>query len=70
MTNNVKQIERILVKIIRMLKIDLKKEVENSSKLNQTLNKIESKNFTIKKQNANQLIKPKTYANVIRAITK
>ena len=41
------------MKIIEMLKIDLKKETEILSKLNQTLNKIESRLFTIEKQNAN-----------------
>ena len=32
MTNNVKQIEKDLIRIIKMLKIDLKKEIEISSK--------------------------------------
>ena len=53
-----------------MLKIDLKKEVEISSKLNQTFNKIASRFLITKKQNANQLIKVETYANVIKTITK
>ena len=53
MTNDVKQIEKILIKIIKMLKIDLKKEIENSSNISQTLNKIESRFLIIKKQNAN-----------------
>ena len=34
MTSDIKQIEKILMKIIEMLKIDLKKKIENSSKLN------------------------------------
>ena len=34
MTKNVKQIEKILIKIIGMLKVDEKREIENSSKLN------------------------------------
>ena len=53
-----------------MLKIDLKKKFENSSKLNQTLSKIENRFLIIKKQNANPLTKAKTYMNVIKAITK
>ena len=53
-----------------MLKIDLKKKIEISSKLNQTLNKIESRLFTIKKQDANQSIKTEMYTNVMKAITK
>ena len=53
-----------------MLKIDLKKEIENSSKLSRTLSKIENRFLIIKKQNANQSIKTETYANVIKIITK
>ena len=34
------------------------------------MNKIESRFFTIKKQNVNQSIKTKTYANVMKTITK
>ena len=70
MTSDVKQIKTILMKIIEMLKIDLKKKIEISSKLSQTLNKIESRFFTIEKQNVNQSIKTETYANVIKTITK
>ena len=36
-----------------MLKIDLKKKIENSSKLNQTLNRIDNRFLIIKKQNTN-----------------
>ena len=53
-----------------MLKTNLKKNVENTSKLNRTLNKIENKFLKIDKQNANQLIKAETYANVVKTITK
>ena len=53
-----------------MLKIYLKKKIEISSKLNQTLSKIESRLFIIEKQNANQLIKAETYASVMKTITK
>ena len=70
MTNDEKQIEKILIKIIKMLKIDLKKEIKISSKLNQTLSKIESRLFIEKTQNANLSIKAKTYGNVIKTITK
>ena len=69
-TSDVKQIEKILIKIIEMLKIDLEKKIENSSKLNQTLNKIESRLFIIKKQNVNQSINAETYANMMKTITK
>ena len=47
-TNKIEQIEEILIKIIEMLKIDLKEKIENSSKLIQTLNRIENKLLTIK----------------------
>ena len=38
MKSEIEQIERILLKMIEVLKIDLKKDVENSSKLSRTLN--------------------------------
>ena len=69
MTNNVKQIEKVLMKIITM-KVDLEKEIENSLKLNQILNRIESRFLIIKKQNANQSTKSEMFASVIKAITK
>ena len=53
-----------------MLKVDLKKNVENSQKLIRTLNRIENRFQIIEKQNANQSIEAKTYANVIKAVTK
>ena len=53
MINNVERIKKILIKIREMLKVDLKKKMENSSKLNRTLYKNESKIFIIKKQNVN-----------------
>ena len=54
-TNNMKHIERILIKIIEMWKVDLKK-IENSSKSNRTLNKIENRFFIIEtKMLINQL---------------
>ena len=57
------------MKIIEMLKTDSKK-IKSLSKLNWTLNKIETRLFIIKKQNVNQLIKTKMYTNVIKTITK
>ena len=48
----------------------MKNEIEISSKLNQALNRIESRLFTIKKQNVNLSTKAETYANVIKTITK
>ena len=39
--------------MIEMLKVDLKENVENSSKLIRTLNRIENKFQIIKKQNVN-----------------
>ena len=56
--------------MIEMLKADLKKNIENFSKLVRTLNRIENKLQTIEKQNANQSTKVETYANVIKAATK
>ena len=53
-----------------MLKANLKENVKNSSKLIRTLNRIERKFQTIKKQNVNQLIKAKRYANVMKTTTK
>ena len=56
--------------MIEMLKADLKENIENSSKSVRTLNRIKNKFQTIEKQNANQSIKAKTYASVIKAATK
>ena len=53
MKNEIEQIEEILLKVIEMLKIDLKENVENSSKLVRTLNRIENKFQIIEKQNVN-----------------
>ena len=69
MRNEIKQIEKILLKMIEMFKVDLKKNVENSSKLVSTLNRRENKFQIIEKQNANQSIKAKTYASVVKAAT-
>ena len=49
MKSEIKQIKRILLKIIEVLKVDLKENVENSSKLVRTLNKIENKFQIIEK---------------------
>ena len=68
--NEIEQIEEILLRMIEMLKVDLKKDVENSSKLIRTLNRIENKFQIIEKQNVNQSTKAKTYANVVKAATK
>ena len=68
--NKIEQIKRILLKMIEMLKADLKENVENSSKLIRTLNRIENRFQIIEKQNVNQSIKAKTYANVIKTATK
>ena len=70
MTNDVKQIERILLKVIEMLKTDLKKDVKNTSKLSRTLNRIENRLLKIEKQNANQSIRAETYASVMKTVTK
>ena len=70
MKNKIEQIKKILSRIIEMLKTNLKENVENSSKLVWTLNRIENKFQIIEKQNVNQSIKAKTYANVIKAATK
>ena len=70
MRNKIEQIKKILLKVIEMLKVDLKESVENSSKLARTLNRIENKFQIIEKQNVNQSIKAKTYANVVKAATK
>ena len=70
MKSEIEQIKEILLKMIEMLKVDLKKDVENSSKLIRTLNRIENKFQIIEKQNVNQSIKAKTYANVVKAATK
>ena len=43
MKNEIEQIEKILMKMIEMLKVDLKENVENSSKLIRTLNRIENR---------------------------
>ena len=70
MKNEIEQIEEILMKMIEMLKVDLKENVENSSKLVRTLNRIENRSQIIEKQNVNQSIKAKTYASVVKATTK
>ena len=51
--NKIKQIKKILLKMIEMLKANLKKSVENSSKLIRTLNQIENRFQIIEKQNVN-----------------
>ena len=56
--------------MIEILKANLKENVENLTKLIRILNPIESKFQTIEKQNANQSIKAKTYANVMKTTTK
>ena len=53
MKSEIEQIKRILLKMIEMLKTDLKENIENSSKLVQTLNRIENRFQTIEKQNVN-----------------
>ena len=53
MKNEIEQIEKILMRVIEMLKVDLKENVENSSKLIRTLNRIENKFQIIEKQNVN-----------------
>ena len=53
MKSEIEQIKRILLKMIEMLEVDLKENVENSSKLVRTLNRIENKFQIIEKQNAN-----------------
>ena len=63
-------IERILLRVIEILKADLKENIENSSKLIRTLNRIKSRFQVIEKQNANQSTKTKIYANVIKTATK
>ena len=56
--------------MIEMIKANLKENVKNLSKLIRTLNRIKSRFQTIEKQNANQSIKTKTYANVMKTTTK
>ena len=70
MKSEIEQIERILLKMIEILKVDLKEDIENSSKLIRTLNRIKSRFQVIEKQNANQSIKAKIYASVIKTTTK
>ena len=70
MKNEIEQIKRILLRMIEMLKTDLKKDIESFSKLIRTLNRIKNRLQTIEKQNANQSIKIETYASVIKAATK
>ena len=53
MKNEIEQIKKILLRMIEMLKVDLKENVENSSKLVRTLNRIENRLQTIEKQNVN-----------------
>ena len=45
--NEIEQMKEVLLRIIEMLKANLKKNVENSSKLIRTLNRIESRFQTI-----------------------
>ena len=68
--NENEQIERILLKMIKMLKVNLKENFENTLKLIRTFNKIENRLQIIEKQNANQSTKAGTYANVMKIITK
>ena len=68
--NNIEQMKEIILKIIEMLEANLKENVENSSNLIRTLNRIESRLQTIEKQNVNQSIKVKTYASVMKTTTK
>ena len=70
MKSEIEQIERILLRMIEMLKTDLKEDIESFSKLIRTLNRIENKFQIIEKQNANQSTKVETYASVIKAATK
>ena len=70
MKSEIEQIEKILLRMIEILKADLKKDIENSSKLVRTLNRIKSRFQIIEKQNANQSIKAKIYASVIKTATK
>ena len=70
MKSKIEQIKRILLKMIEMLKTDLKENIENFLKLIRTLNRIENKFQTIEKQNANQSIKVETYASMIKVATK
>ena len=48
-TSNVKQIKRILLKVIEMLKNNLRKKIDSQSKLSLTLNRIENRFLTIEK---------------------
>ena len=50
MKNEIEQIKEILLRMIEMLKVDLKENVESSSKLIRTLNRIENKFQTIEKK--------------------
>ena len=68
--SEIEQVKKILLRVIEMLKTNLKENVENSSKLIRTLNRIENRFQTIEKQNVNQLIKAKTYANVMKTTTR
>ena len=68
--SEIEQVKKILQKVIEMLEANLKENVENSSKLIRTLNRIESRFQTIEKQNVNQSIKAKTYASVVKTTTK
>ena len=70
MKSEIEQIKKILMKVIEMLEVDLKENVENSSKLIRTLNRIKNKFQIIEKQNANQSTKAKTYASVVKTATK
>ena len=56
--------------MIEMLKVNLEKKIENTSKLIRTFNKMENRVQIIKKQSVNQSIKTKTYASVVKIITK
>ena len=67
--NKIEQVKKVLLKIIEMLEANLKKDVENLSKLIRTLNRIESKFQTIENQNINQSIQAKTYASVMKTTT-
>ena len=49
MKSEIEQIEEILMRMIEMLEVDLKENVENSSKLVRTLNRIENRLQIIEK---------------------
>ena len=50
--SEIEQIKKFLLRMIEMLKADLKENIESFSKLIRTLNRIKNKFQTIEKQNA------------------